>query len=677
MKSETWMERVRGCTRNFVGLAVCWSLLCAPASAQAASADGQAWAEVVAAAAGMQILGYFPESLPFTGQAVHVIKAIDRKTSRPTTICVDAAGLPLADCGVALRIAERQARYQNFGAIDDELWTHLMQTGDGEEIPVGIWLRTDEPLPTPKSVLLENPGLLASSDAVRLGAIQKARAQFEGEMEQYTRRQFRSVEGAPVVYTEMTAFEIMQVAHNKYIAHIGWQPEGQTQCNSNDTVYPTTDAATYAQSGYTGSGIGICIIEPDGPPSTCTTNFSSGGYCNATHTGTHSCVVGGTINSSSSPYGVATGASLYSATWASCDSNAAGAMNWCASNSKSVWSFSHTCSPLDNQLFDYWVKNSPYPSIAVASGNASNEGECCGTACTVARGTVSCSPFNAMVVGGSYDCDDSTRSNDSIWCGAADLNPADGRELPAIVAPAQAIYSSGIQYNNGTSMASPQVAGAFAQIQQVNSELTGWSEGGRSILMTTANHNVLSTEVFHNCILGSPDCRGGAGELNVAKATALANISNKKSHGNTAATATALGFDYDTLCDPAQRSDCAAWETVGAYSVINSKYYAHSSSSTNHLRVSLVWDSTAACTNVSTPSSAACSGDTLDADLDVFVYDNATGTLVQACNSSVNSHEFIDFVNDPTKTYRIEVHVFTWNSSLTYFGLSWDIVNMD
>ena len=650
------------------------------------------WIGAIGQVSALAITGYTSDKLAFSQQMIHRIKAMDPKTGKPTAICLDANGALLIDDGDALRLAERKARFLQRGAIDDKLWEKLALSQNNGAISVGFWLRTDNGLPTPKNLLLVSPGKMAQAEDERKAFVAQAQAQFAADLLKETGKKAHLPLGAPVAYAKLTPLEIIAMSNQVSVGSMTLHSEPKPACASPTGLsYPSTDKATSAQSGFTGAGIKVCVIETFAPTSTCNAVFHAATYCTETGTDSpHTCLVAGIIHSNANPYGTAVGAEVYIAA-AFCDNNetgssAEGAYAWCADNSMTVWNNSWEFDGLNAALLDYWVKQPPYPSIAIPSGNIGedpstqeSEKQCCEDGCTDSREEVSSRSFNALVVGGSNDCDDATRSNDTISCIGKDLNLADGREQPAIVAPAQWLKINGDLgvVHSGTSFASPEVAGAFAQMQEANYELQSWPEGGRAILMTTANRIVVAGEDFHACVNGSGDCQSGAGEVNVTAATALADLSHKVNHTDASWDAHVGGFDYDTLCDPTQSSGCGTWNTVGAGNFINSVYYAHSASATNKLRVSLVWDSTADCSNLYDPPNTGCSTDDLDADLDLYVFDNATNALVASSVSAVNPLEFVTFTNDPAKTYKIMVFIYHWTSSFTYYGLSWHTMAMD
>jgi len=88
------------------------------------------------------------------------------------------------------------------------------------------------------------------------------------------------------------------------------------------------------------------------------------------------------------------------------------------------------------------------------------------------------------------------------------------------------------------------------------------------------------------------------------------------------------------------------------------------------LRVVLTWDSTATCTNPGTVY-ADCTGDSMDADLDLLVYDHTNNNLEAWSYSSSDNMEFVQFSTVAGRTYDIKIYAYQWFRSSTRFGISW------
>lgn len=226
----------------------------------------------------------------------------------------------------------------------------------------------------------------------------------------------------------------------------------------------------------------------------------------------------------------------------------------------------------------------------------------------------------------------------------------DGRELPQIVAPAKNIEADGF-VGDGTSFAAPSVTGTAAQLLEKDSLLDSWPEALRSVLMVGADEDVHGVRLdLHDGV----DDRDGAGLLDATDSLAVAG--NRLPSGSPPSS---LGYHSGTIT--------AAQTPAGTLYAL---YRASANFAGGRLRVVLNWDSTATCTDPDL-FSASCASDVLDGDLDLYVYRESTGALVEASTTTNNSYEFVEFDTVSGETYAIWIHVYSWNTSFTYFGIAW------
>jgi hypothetical protein len=547
---------------------------------------------------------YDSEMLVNTGRVIHRVKALRRDNQQPTGACFDGAGSRLADCGRSLRAAEEAEAFAKHGALDAELHDALRAMPPDALITVALWLRTTEPVEA-KEKLLANPALLAAHEAERRRVVEAAKAVWKKSLPESTAARVRFDPSAPVAYAELRASEILTLAKGMDVAQIYRVVPPRP---SGTTAYPSSVNST--STGYSGSGEKVCAIEVAGA-STPNNLVLAASNCQSTNLSPHARIVAGVIRDNLSPYGVATGSSVYLTSQASCTGGSLeSSINWCVNQSATIWNYSVWCQTSTDRLFDYYVKNTPWPLVNYAGGNHNDEPmpkQNCGTACTNTDCNVVCKAFNGLIVGAVNDCNTSSRTDDVMACFSCHLN-SDNRELPMIVAPGQEIQADGVT-DSGTSYASPMVAAAAAQVVQRNTALRSWPEALRSILMAGATENIsASTLDLHDSI----DDRDGAGELDVATAVTIADSANKVDGGNAARSS---GFDYGTLT--------SSGTPTGNY---YSETYVASKNAWHRLRVVLNWDSTASCTT--SGGSTTCSSDQLDADLDLYVYRKSDGQFI-------------------------------------------------
>ncbi|MEZ4266892.1 MAG: S8 family serine peptidase [Myxococcota bacterium] len=583
--------------------------------------------------------------LPFTAESIHRVKGIFVDDQQPAAVCFGSQGAVLEDCGRTLQDTESEAQYNLYGARDPELFLLAEATGDETPIPVAIWLRTFEPSPAKEHTDSYE------ADLARLTATASqayARTQLLLSWPSLTNSALQMEPRAPVAYAELLAPEIENLAFSPVVARISWARPNLPQ----STVF--VDAVNAAGTGATGSGETVCVIE-GGQPSTPNNLVIAGTYCGGGGADLHAREVIGVVRSTVSPFGVASSASLLANSWGGCDANAAPAFADCDSNGAHIWNWSHTCNTTDTRLFDYWAKTSPnYPLISIASGNGGPPAIACGAACGNGAASTTCRTFNTLIVGGSNDCGTASRTDDRSYCPTSHLNVS-SREYPHLVASAQNLHIDGLAFAvSGTSFAAPAVAGAAAQMHEVNSALRIWPEVVRSILMNGASEVVDGGPLD---LMDAVDDRDGAGELSVQRSLSIAYTSSKRDGGNTPVS---VGHDYGTMTSSGTPAGSLYAET----------YYVKTTFADLRLRAVLSFDATTTCTNPAL-TTASCVAPTLDGDLDLFVYRDSDGVLMAYSATAANSYEFVEFAVQPNVTYRIVISAYSWTSSNTYWGLSW------
>lgn len=588
-----------------------------------------------------------------TAQQIHRLKGVARDTQEPVGACFDSEGTVLPDCGYELRAREDEAYRQEHFAMDPELRAALAEVAPDALVPVSVWLKFQDRA-EPREAMIANPALVEAVTARRDADLAELRGQLTARLSPELAERLWFAPGAPAATGSFTVDELRRIGSSGLVTTISLAKPSEAM----GTAWPNSTLAT--GTGFTGAGSRVCIIEA-GQPSTPNNLSITGSYCTPGGAGDeHARMVAGVVRSSSTPSGIAPGASIYTASWGGCDPNAAGAMQYCAGQSVNVWNWSHTCDAGDTRLFDYWAKQYPFPTITAASGNNGGEAIQCAQTCATARAAVACATFNTLVVGAANDCYSNSRTDDKIACFSEDLNPADGRELPHLAAPGQWIDMDGyFPGASGTSFAAPMVAGAAAQVIQANPNAKYYPEVIRSILVATADRSIDGGALdLHDGV----DDRDGAGELNVARAVAAGASAQKVDGGNSGIQ---RGHDYGALYSGSTPAGAFYSEVWRAWVPLGF---------TRPVRVVLSWDATSTCTYNGT--SASCpSATTLDADLDLYVYRVSDNALMASSTTGANSYEVVQFNGQPGESYYIKVRAYSWSSTSTYYGVAWDVLD--
>lgn len=575
---------------------------------------------------------------PHLGLCVSKAKVLDPNSGAGAEVVLDDLGQALALDTPALASLEDRQKYLVHGPVHPDLSNALAASPTDARLPVVVWLKTYE-THVPREALLADPAFLAETDAAQDKALDTVRSSFAALIAQQAGLDPFFFAGAPAVFVTATPGEVLWLSTLEPVAAIYPWTEPTPQADS----WYYTDNANCAYCNQA-PGVKACIIYPYRPDNTSTLTIQDY-YIDPPSGSTDSesrFSVGVLRSTATAGGGAAAQASIYMGNWQTAGVyNAGPVMAWCASLGVRVWSFSYDgLDPLD-RLFDYWTRHSPYPLVAASAGNARS------------GGVPTNKGFNILCVGGSDDQGDSDRSNDTIYASSRSTNPSsphNDRELPVLVAPAVNVSAANLNVT-GTSASAPQVAAAAAQIQYVNSAIAPWPEVQRAILMVGADENVDGPVLD---LSDATDDRDGAGAVNFALATTLAQASNKKNGGNDPAQA---GFDYGTMNFTSDFTD-------GYY---NEVYQARFPLSGMRLRVVLAWDSTASCSDSSDPES--CTSDTLDGDLDLEVFMN--GSFYDASTSWDNSYEFVEIPMAANTTYQIKIRRASYTNPSTYFGIAW------
>lgn len=579
----------------------------------------------------------------------------------------DEQGREVADRGEGAKQDEARVYYALYGALDPELLAYMgSDEGRSGPIAVTIWLATQMDS-VPKEELLRNPDLAAETVHREQASIERAWRRLLPAWSAAVDAPIARRWSTPMAEASLTVEQLVAIAQLPGIASIARDTPRMAQTS----VWK--DAVNASSTGVTGSGVDVCIAQASQPDTYANLTVAST-HCGVGSTSTHARLVTSLLRNSSSPTGIAPGAAINIANFqnnygvspptTACSEHYEAEEDWCASRYADVWVYAGSANTHLDRLLDWQVKHYPYPFIAVSAGNDSGVAEkACGTSCASTASGGTPTPYSTLIVGGVNDCGTSTRSDDKIWCPSKFANPAwSDRELPEIAAPAQDITANGVTAS-GTSLAAPIVAGAAAQVISKNaSDLTGWPEAVRAILLAGAEKDVHGGAMT-SLPYGS-DGRDGVGEVNVGESVAIAADANHYPTGNT--TGSIRGYGFGTISDSTTVYDnnTLYWQYAFA---------AKTTQAGKRLRVALTWDSTATCTDEL--DSNTCSADTPDALLQLEVCPLGIGD----CHTSVGydgTYQFVEFVAEANETYYITVPVYwTLSAHSTYAGVAWTFVD--
>ena len=556
----------------------------------------------------------------------------------------------------AMPVVERKADAPLLRAVRDTLPTR--------DLRVGVWLDADV---TDAEAAVERahpevewlagrpiPSTLEQARALR-GELWEARRTVYAAAADALRAEIEALGGevayvstsAPLVFVDLPAGGVADLAARADVLSMGLEREWRTFMSSAGV---TVGADWHSGGGDQGNGVRVAVIEYHNATNTgdlagqVVSRHSTTGTI-ATHI--HPTWVAGAIGSRSSTWrGVAPGADIVSSSTGgytpglSTDRAVIAAADWAVSPSggdadivnASFGQDTTTGAEEGRRYFDSigWEDGR---LVVAASGNFGTFGHW--NVVSPATG------YNVLTVGGVNDRNTGGVGDDILWYGSNGAsyrdpdgtawNPHGDFNKPNLSAPAVSVRTANGTIGDGTSVASPIVAGIAAQLLARSPTLASWPEAARAVLMAGANRR-------------TPLPGGGFSRDHEGVGTASARWANrvldKGPYGS---------WTFGTMIEgEVIRRDIRVVEG-------------------QKVRVALAWSShTSGTSNLG-------KSDVLRADLDLVVRQPNGSTV--GSYSWDNSYEAVDLTASGTGTMRIEVRHDRFDAASEPYGLAWALTS--
>jgi hypothetical protein len=291
-------------------------------------------------------------------------------------------------------------------------------------------------------------------------------------------------------------------------------------------------------------------------------------------------------------------------------------------NAKIVNNSEEVCTGANLELisrgFDYWA----FENFAFVTVSAGNQGLSSEYVCSPANA------YNVLGVGGFNNNNTADWVDDSMYSSSSWRNPASlhsDREKPEVVAVGQNLnvwgWNDSLQTGQqGTSLASPQVAGLGALLIKKNSSLAIWPEASKAIIMASAIHNIEGSPGISRTV----DAKDGAGAIVADQAIAIASVK---------ALSTTVCF-----------VSCWWGASMTDFGTsLTRRFFAQAG---QRVRVAIAWWAIA--------DASPYTNDVLDTDLELVVL-GPTGWPMGTSLSEDNNYELVDFVATTTGIHTLAV----------------------
>ena len=593
--------------------------------------------------------------LPLTGKTFTEAKMWSDSSPGGRHIALDDRAA-VVDAEALIR-AEGALKIARQGKLRDDVYA-ISLTTSSELLPVWIWADYQD-TPQPREALIANAGLRASVESKSLARLRTVTSKVTAWLDARGFTTYDRGTSDPSITADVPISALAELGKRDGVAIVGIRTPGA----------PTSTAWFNAVKGPAAQGLvssaagqSFCNTEAQQPDSYANLSvpsaqiFSSAGTT-SNHMRWTAEIVAATAGSRMAP-----DATTYIANWDA--GSVFSAWHWCFSagigSMNRSWRFdSYVAGGLGptDMAQDYYAEHWPYPIITLAAGNC---GDTCSTDCsTQTDRTVANRSHNVLVVGGSHDHGTNSTTDDTMAIFSAFANPLTTHsdfELPDLVAPAVGISSASIADFCGTSGAAPQVLGTALLMKARDWTFTYWPEMMRASIMATAVKGVDNgTRTIQLGAVG--DLKQGAGLLNSLRAVNLADPPNYVAPNGTAVQMGRYAKLYSFATDFTNN--------------LSNDTYAISASFTGRLRAVIAWDAIASgCSSI---DASGCTGDTLEADLDLHLqkWSGTSWTTVCVSSSWDSSWELCDVAVTSGESYRIQMQKFATPATSTYVGVAW------
>lgn len=589
--------------------------------------------------AGLSVTNSAVARYPMQGVTAFAYKIMNEEDGSMHSLVVDEFGVDLDPAD--LEANEAVAYDAAFGKLHPDLAQHLATRGEGELVPVIVWMHepagpaNERPEPTVSLSKQAQEALVQEVETVRQEAVAVAvgavvaflgNSGFEATTDAL----------APAVYAQLDPLTIDELSKLPDVQRIYLDAQNEGSLNA---ARPTIGAHIVNALGFTGGGIRVAEIEVGGRIATANP-YLAGVVQDLTYSclHPHGTAVAGMIRSTHPTHlGIARHCTLRvggsCGGWSSeLQNRTSAASAWGARVFNNSWGYSPNCGgPIpslvpnaDAAFYDNFVLNA-WRTVVFAAGN---RGNCDGRVINPALA------YNVISVGASDDKGTSTLAGDTIASYSSFVNPSSphgDRQKPEVTAPGTNITSTTNFFpwvantGDGTSYAAPMVTGAAALLIQRNGSLSIWPEGIKAILMATAMQN-LEGPTF------GQSARDGAGGIQANLADGVARGVN----GNWGA------INYS--CGSPSSLNVMSMPLVAG----------------KRTRVVIAFDSDPAYGSY---FSRPC------ADLDMQVI-SPSGAIVASSASWDNTNELVDFTPTVSGVYTLRVIKFRCDLSPRYLGFA-------